>query len=96
MVRLGLYVNEFTYPIVWIIGPSGFRLINQTFETALFCIIPFFSKVGFSVLDLHGLRNLHDSSVQTSADRAAENLIHFIGNILTFGKSKRLPLRKRV
>ncbi|MFB2876796.1 bacteriorhodopsin [Floridanema aerugineum] len=84
------------YPIVWIIGPSGFRLINQTFETALFCIIPFFSKVGFSVLDLHGLRNLHHSSVQTPADRTAENLIHFMGNLMNFGKSQRLPLRKRV
>ncbi|MBE9179986.1 bacteriorhodopsin [Oculatella sp. LEGE 06141] len=47
------------YPIAWIIGPSGLGFIDQTIDTLLFCILPFFSKVGFSFLDLHGLRNLH-------------------------------------
>lgn len=46
------------YPLVWILGPSGIGLFNQTIDTLLFCILPFFSKVGFSFLDLHGLRRL--------------------------------------
>ncbi len=36
------------YPTIWAIGPSGLGLIGQTFETALFVIVPFFSKVVFS------------------------------------------------
>jgi bacteriorhodopsin len=56
------------YPIVWIIGPSGFNLINQTIDTFLFCLLPFFSKVGFSIWDLNGLRNLHDQRERTATD----------------------------
>ncbi|MEF2276833.1 bacteriorhodopsin [Deinococcus sp. YIM 134068] len=48
----------FAYPTIWAIGPSGFDLIGQTTETALFVIFPFLSKVGFSILDLSGLRRL--------------------------------------
>ena len=47
------------YPTVWILGPSGIGLFNQTIDTLLFCVLPFFSKVGFSFLDLRGLRNLN-------------------------------------
>jgi bacteriorhodopsin len=46
------------YPTVWIIGPSGLGLINQTVDVFLFCVLPFFSKVGFTYLDLQGLRRL--------------------------------------
>jgi bacteriorhodopsin len=58
------------YPIVWILGPSGFRIIGQTFETFLFCLIPFFSKVGFSFLDLHGLRGLRASGLEQGVNQA--------------------------
>jgi bacteriorhodopsin len=61
------------YPIVWILGPSGFRVFNQTVETFLFCLIPFFSKVGFSYLDLNGLRNLHRATAEMGSDRLAGN-----------------------
>ncbi|MBD2465487.1 bacteriorhodopsin [Oscillatoria sp. FACHB-1407] len=54
-----------SYPITWLIGPSGLGLVNQTIETLLFCVLPFFSKVGFSYLDLNGLRRLN--SVRTRA-----------------------------
>jgi bacteriorhodopsin len=60
------------YPTVWILGPSGFRIINQTVETFLFCLIPFFSKVGFSYLDLNGLRNLNRATTEMKSDRLAE------------------------
>ena len=46
------------YPTIWAIGPSGLGLIGQTLETALFVIVPFFSKVVFSYVDLSLLRNL--------------------------------------
>lgn len=52
------------YPTVWILGPSGIGLFNQTIDTLLFCVLPFFSKVGFSFLDLHGLRNLNNSKAR--------------------------------
>lgn len=56
----------FSYPIAWLIGPSGLGWINQTAETLLFCVLPFFSKVGFSYLDLNGLRRLHRSQTSTA------------------------------
>lgn len=65
------------YPIVWILGPSGFRVIEQTWETLLFCLIPFFSKVGFSVLDLNGLRNLPDSAENVAENREMTGLVQF-------------------
>jgi len=83
------------YPIVWIIGPSGFGWINQTIDTFLFCLLPFFSKVGFSFLDLHGLRNLNDSR-QTTGDRFAENTLQFVENITLFANSRRQQSRRRV
>ncbi|NJL46149.1 MAG: bacteriorhodopsin [Leptolyngbyaceae cyanobacterium SM2_3_12] len=64
------------YPIVWILGPSGFGAIGQTFETFLFCLIPFFSKVGFSFIDLHGLRSLQNSGAERGADRAIGHAFH--------------------
>ena len=55
------------YPTVWILGPSGIGLFNQTIDTLLFCVLPFFSKVGFSFLDLHGLRNLNSVRTRNNA-----------------------------
>jgi bacteriorhodopsin len=75
------------YPIVWIIGPSGFGWLNQTTNTFMFCLIPFFSKVGFSFLDLHGLRNLRDSR-QTTGDRFVENTFQLVDNITGFSKTQ--------
>lgn len=57
------------YPTVWLLGPSGLRVIDQTTDTLLFVALPVLSKVGFSIVDLHGLRNLehvpsHDERVR--------------------------------
>ncbi|MBW3128629.1 bacteriorhodopsin [Hymenobacter profundi] len=46
------------YPTIWAVGPSGLGIISQTTETVLFVVVPFFSKVGFSILDLNYLRDL--------------------------------------
>ena len=54
------------YPTVWILGPSGIGLFNQTIDTLLFCVLPFFSKVGFSFLDLRGLRNLNNARARNN------------------------------
>ena len=47
-----------SYPTIWALGPSGVGVFGQTTETALFVVAPFFSKVGFSILDLNYLRDL--------------------------------------
>ena len=46
------------YPTIWALGPSGLSVLGQTLETALFVVVPFLSKVGFSILDLNFLRQL--------------------------------------
>lgn len=56
-----------SYPITWLIGPSGLGWVNQTIETLLFCVLPFFSKVGFSYLDLNGLRRLNRAKINATA-----------------------------
>jgi bacteriorhodopsin len=69
-----------SYPIVWIIGPSGMGWINQNIETFLFCLLPFFSKVGFSFIDLHGLRNLYSGHhSRTETDPVATNTFELFG-----------------
>lgn len=65
------------YPLLWIIGSSGLRLIGQDIDTMLFCILPFFSKVGFSFLDLNGLRNLQKHQFETGSDRSIDRVFQF-------------------
>lgn len=83
------------YPIVWIIGPSGFGWIDQNVDTFLFCLLPFFSKVGFSFLDLHGLRNLSayqnlpGRQKQTVTDQITIRTFQFIDRIAGRRSSRR-------
>jgi bacteriorhodopsin len=77
------------YPLVWIIGPSGIGLINQTFDTLLFCILPFFSKVGFSFLDLHGLRSLQAPGTPTETDRPVSSTFSIWGIPIALSPSRR-------
>ena len=46
------------YPLTWILGPSGVGAVGQTTDTVLFVLLPVFSKVGFSILDLGLLRRI--------------------------------------
>ncbi len=46
------------YPTTWILGPSGLGIVPQRIDTYLFVILPIFSKVGFGLLSLNGLRKL--------------------------------------
>ncbi|MUL39253.1 bacteriorhodopsin [Gloeocapsopsis dulcis] len=80
------------YPIVWILGPSGFRVFDQTVDTFLFCLIPFFSKVGFSFLDLHGLRSISGGVAASGTDSAIGNIMQFF---LRTPRRNRLSMRRR-
>ncbi|GAB4233014.1 MAG: bacteriorhodopsin [Elainellaceae cyanobacterium] len=69
------------YPLAWIIGPSGFGLVNQNVDTLLFTVLPFFSKVGFSFLDLHGLRSLSDKPQQAGVDRTVGRVMRILAYV---------------
>jgi len=58
--RVAAYLTLFWvgYPLTWILGPSGIRVLSQNVDTILFVVLPIFSKVGFSLLDLSELRKL--------------------------------------
>ncbi|WP_226668950.1 bacteriorhodopsin [Metabacillus litoralis] len=58
--KTAAYLTVFwiSYPTVWIIGPSGLGLTQELTDVTAFIILPIFSKVGFSILDLNGLRKL--------------------------------------
>jgi bacteriorhodopsin len=58
--RAAAYLTIFWigYPLTWLIGPSGLGLVPQSVDTLLFVVLPIFSKVGFSILDLLQLRSL--------------------------------------
>ncbi len=63
------------YPLTWILGPSGLGVVSQSVDTALFVLLPIFSKVGFSVLDLSLLRGYaaqHRGSHEAPARSATE------------------------
>lgn len=58
--RTALYLTVFwiAYPTVWILGPSGLGLTQNVTDVTAFIVLPIFSKVGFSILDLWGLRKI--------------------------------------
>lgn len=58
------------YPLFWILGPSGVRVISQSAETMLFVVWPILSKVGWSLVDLASLRALHADAADTPLVRA--------------------------
>jgi bacteriorhodopsin len=58
------------YPLAWIFGPSGIRVFDQTTDTFLFVVVPIFSKVGWSLVDLHSLRTLDRSRLPAGAQAA--------------------------
>jgi bacteriorhodopsin len=40
----------FCYPIVWILGAEGFRVLRVETETACYAILDLFAKVGFGFI----------------------------------------------
>ncbi len=57
-VALLLSVLWVGYPLIWFVGPSGLALVGETTDTALFVVLPIFSKVVWSLVDLSRLRSL--------------------------------------
>ena len=55
------------YPLVWLLGPSGIGVLSQSVDTWMFIILPLFSKVGFSILDLYLLRKLSPTAASNPA-----------------------------
>ncbi len=54
------------YPLTWILGPSGLGIVGQDVDTALFILLPIFSKVGFSIFDLSQLRRVGGERLRTA------------------------------
>jgi len=71
--RVAAYLTVFWigYPLTWLLGPSGLGVISQFSDTLLFVVLPFFSKVGFSVYDLYLLRGLPPSPLAKPALQGA-------------------------
>jgi bacteriorhodopsin len=48
------------YPVIWALGPTGIGALDSFTEKLLFVVVPVLSKVGFSIVDLSGLRSLRE------------------------------------
>jgi len=88
-------VTWICYPVIWILGPSGLGILNQTADAFLFCLVPFFSKVVFSYLDLNGLRSLGSRSVETGSESFVSNTFHFLGAMATLRKPRQQSVRRK-
>ena len=67
--RVAGYLSVFWvgYPLVWLLGPSGMGVLSPGADRWLFILLPLFSKVGFSILDLYLLRQLSPSPASNPA-----------------------------
>lgn len=83
------------YPLIWILGPSGFRVFDQNVDTFLFCLVPFFSKVVFSFLDLNGLRSLGHREAQHPEERFVSSTMRIMNAISMPRHSRRSRKRGR-
>ncbi|MRX72121.1 lactococcin [Bacillus lacus] len=55
-----------SYPIAWLLGPSGIGVYGSLGDNLAFVLLPIFSKVGFSLLDLNGLRMIKQKHMRQS------------------------------
>jgi bacteriorhodopsin len=55
---LFLTIQWLAYPIVWMMGSMGLRILNESTTTLLFIILPIVSKAGFGFFNLFLLRAL--------------------------------------
>lgn len=63
------------YPVVWLLGNTGFNLINQGFETMFYTILDLTSKVGFGLLSLNSMHNLEQSGEALPAQEYGSSTI---------------------
>ena len=71
-----LTVQWCLYPLIVYAGPSYAGLIDRPAETWLLVIVPFFSKVGFSFVDLSMLRRLPRGEEVEVFERHSERPLH--------------------
>jgi bacteriorhodopsin len=77
-LRNGLIVLWFIYPIVWILGAEGFRVLNVETETAFYAILDICAKVVYGfVLTSTSLDVLAEAS---NSDRVLETAHSYIEN----------------
>ncbi|WP_071848999.1 bacteriorhodopsin [Alkalibacterium sp. 20] len=64
--NVALYLTLFWigYPTAWLLGPSGLGIVSQSIDVTAFILLPIFSKVGFSIFDLKGLRDLEPQTIR--------------------------------
>ncbi|MCA0987538.1 bacteriorhodopsin [Guptibacillus algicola] len=55
------YLTSFwvLYPTAWLLGSTGLNITQEMVSALSFIILPLFSKIGFGIIDLHGLRRLN-------------------------------------
>ena len=51
------------YPLVWILGDTGFSLIGDDWEAMFYTILDIAAKVGFGFLSLNSLTTLESNGV---------------------------------
>ncbi|WP_051254743.1 bacteriorhodopsin [Halobacillus kuroshimensis] len=63
--RMAAYLTSFwvLYPTAWVLGPSGVGAFEEVMEITAFIVLPILSKLGFTLLDLKGLRELRTPGV---------------------------------
>lgn len=66
-VALLLSVLWASFPLVWILGPSGIGMFGDLADTALILVLSIVMKVGWSVVDLGRLRALSDRGELSTA-----------------------------
>ncbi len=71
-LRNVLIASWIFYPIVWIIGPGGFGIINVGFQIGLYAILDLSAKVGFGLIVISAS---NETLAQAShSDRIVENV----------------------
>lgn len=62
-IALYLCVLWSIYPTAWILGPNGISFFSERLTMYIFIVVPILSKLGFSIIDLLGLRKLTRATV---------------------------------
>ncbi len=58
------------YPLIWLLGPSGLGLLQQTWDIAGFVVLALLATLGWNLFDLFSLRTLEHANTGQRADAA--------------------------
>ncbi|MBC5991948.1 bacteriorhodopsin [Pontibacter sp. SD6] len=76
-----LTIQWLLYPIVWLIGDTGMKVVSPFTTTVLFLIIPIVSKAGFGFFNLLKLRDLPAEDKPTPKPPHPYEPIHKFGPV---------------